>query len=68
MGILETLYGVYQTGRSSAVTVAESLFLPPTPSVTPSACAAGRQWVTRVARIDVEMRGREHVTPGRPAW
>jgi 1-acyl-sn-glycerol-3-phosphate acyltransferase len=64
MGLFETLYGVYQTGRTSAVTVAESLVLPPDNERYAARLRAWAQKVTTVAKIDLEVRGREHLPHG----
>ena len=64
MGILESLYGVFQTGRTSAITVAESLLLPPDDQ---RYAARLREWaekVVRAAKIDLVVRGTEHLPHG----
>jgi 1-acyl-sn-glycerol-3-phosphate acyltransferase len=65
MGVLETLHGVYQTGRASVATVAESLFLPPDNDRYAARLRAFAEKMIRIARIDLDVRGRENV--GRPA-
>lgn len=64
MGVLETLYGVYQTGRTSAITVAESLYLPPDKDRHAAHLVAWAEKVVRAAKMDLEVRGRELVPPG----
>lgn len=64
MGVYETLYGVYQTGRASAVTVVESLVLPPDDERYAERLRVWAEKVVRAARIDLEVRGREHVPRG----
>jgi 1-acyl-sn-glycerol-3-phosphate acyltransferase len=64
MGVYETLYGVYQTGRTSAVTVAESLFLPPDKDRYAARLQRWAEKVVRAAKIDLEVRGREGVPEG----
>ncbi|MEZ4297967.1 MAG: lysophospholipid acyltransferase family protein [Polyangiaceae bacterium] len=64
MGVLQTLYGVYQTGRASAVTVAESLFLSPDDERYSARLLRWADKVVRSARIDLEIRGREHIPSG----
>ncbi len=64
MSLFESLYGVYQTGRVSAVIVAESLFR--TPDVERYATLL-RTWsdrVVRAAKIDLVVRGVEHIPRG----
>jgi 1-acyl-sn-glycerol-3-phosphate acyltransferase len=61
MGVLETLYGVYQTGRASVATVAESLFLPPDNDRYAARLHAFAEEMIRIARIDLEVRGRANV-------
>lgn len=64
MGVRETLYAVYQTGRASAVTVAESLFLPPDDERYAVRLQKWAEKVVRAARIDLTVRGRENVPAG----
>jgi 1-acyl-sn-glycerol-3-phosphate acyltransferase len=64
MGLKETLYGVYQTGRTSAVTVAESFFLPPDDERYAERLRVWADKVVRAARIDLVVRGRENVPAG----
>jgi 1-acyl-sn-glycerol-3-phosphate acyltransferase len=64
MGVFETLYGVYQTGRASVVTVAESLILPPDYDRYARRLGAWADRVVRAAKIDLDVRGREHVPRG----
>lgn len=64
MGVLQTLYGVYQTGRTSLVTVAESLVLPPDDDRHARRLHTWAEKVTRAAKIDLDVRGRENVPPG----
>jgi len=64
MGVYETLYSVFQTGRASLETVGESLFLPPDTERFARRLQGWAERVTRVARMDLEVRGREHITPG----
>jgi 1-acyl-sn-glycerol-3-phosphate acyltransferase len=64
MGVLETLYGVLQTGRASAVTVAESLFVAPDNERYAARLGAWADKVVRAAKIDLEVRGREHLPHG----
>lgn len=64
MGILESLYGVYQTGRTSAVTVAESILLPPDDQRYAARLRAWAERVVRAARIDLVVRGTEHLPHG----
>lgn len=64
MGVLETLYGVYQTGRASVVTVAESLFLPPDDDRYAERLRVWAEKVVRAAKIDLVVRGRENVPRG----
>lgn len=61
MGVLATLQGVYETGRASAVTVAESLLLPPDNDRYAARLQRFAQNVVRAAKIDLEVRGRENV-------
>lgn len=64
MGVYETLYGVYQTGRASAVTVAESLFLAPDKDRYAARLVRWAEKVVRAAKIDLDVRGREIVPAG----
>jgi 1-acyl-sn-glycerol-3-phosphate acyltransferase len=64
MGVLETLYSVYQTGRASAVTVVESLYLPPDAERYAARLRAWADKVVRNARVDLECRGKDHVPAG----
>ncbi len=64
MGVLQTLYGVYQTGRTSLVTVAESLVLPPDDDRHARRLQTWAEKVTRAAKIDLVVRGRENVPRG----
>lgn len=64
MGVLETLYGVYETGRTSVITVAESLILPPDYDRYAERLRRWSDNVVRAARVDLEVRGRENVPPG----
>lgn len=64
MGVLETLYAVYQTGRASVVTVAESLVLPPDQDRYAARLQRWAEKVVRAAKIDLDVRGREHIPPG----
>ena len=64
MGVLATLYGVYQTGRASVATIAESLFLPPDDDRYAERLHAFAENVVRAAKIDLVVRGREHLPQG----
>lgn len=64
MGVLQTLYGVYQTGRTSLVTVAESLVLPPDDDRHARRLHTWAEKVTRAAKIDLVVRGRENLPEG----
>ena len=64
MGIRESLYGVLQTGRTSAVTVVESLFREPDDE---RYAARLRDWAEKVvaaAKIDLVVRGAESLPRG----
>lgn len=64
MGLYETLYGVYQTARTSAVTVAESLVLSPDNERHAAHLRAWAEKVSAVAKIDLEVRGKENLPHG----
>lgn len=64
MGVYETFYSVLQTGRASAETVAESLLRAPDPERFARRLRGWAERVTRVAKIDLQVRGREHLIPG----
>ena len=64
MGLYQTLYGVYQTGRASVVTVAESLILPPDDDRYAERLRVWAGKVVRAAEIDLVIRGREHLPRG----
>lgn len=64
MGVLESLYGVYQTGRTSAVVVAESLFREPDAERYAAMLRAWSELVVRSAKIDLVVRGTEHLPHG----
>ena len=64
MGLFESLYGVYQTGRTSAVTVVESFVLPPDNDRYAARLRAWSERVVSVAKIDLVVRGEEHLPRG----
>jgi 1-acyl-sn-glycerol-3-phosphate acyltransferase len=64
MGVFETLYGVYQTGRASVATVAESLVLPPDNERYAQRLRVWADKVVAAAKIDLVVRGREHLPHG----
>ncbi len=61
MGLYETLYGVYQTGRVSAVTVVESLVLPPDKDRYAKRLFEWAKAVSDAAKMSLEVRGRANV-------
>ncbi len=64
MSLFESLYGVYQTGRVSAVIVAESLVLPPDADRYAAMLRTWSDRVVRAAKIDLVVRGVEHIPRG----
>lgn len=64
MGVFESLYSVYQTGRVSAAVVAESLFRAPDAERYAAMLRAWSDRVVRSAKIDLVVRGAEHLPHG----
>ncbi len=64
MGVFDSLYSVYQTGRVSAAVVAESLLRAPDAERYAALLRAWSDRVVHAAKIDLVVRGTEHLPHG----